>query len=295
MDSKQMDSKQDETAQALAYFRQNPLRHVVHLKYLVHHPGKFDSYYVENDGSTAALLSGSVRTTVWDQGQYPDLELMLLPSASHERAARLLVKRVREKFSVPTTPTLFKFCDPYSKAAFIAAYRLQPARSYISFTTPHNALVYQRHPEVVVGSILDDARTAFYQQNSYTLVELQRFIKDGALTFAVYEGSTLVSTCLAYRNFGGQLEQQQIWEIGGVRTADWARRKGYARHIVETALHELAIRGFTPRYHVEVINTPSIALAQSLGLQECVRIEHFVTVPATAPRREDAEVYSKRP
>jgi GNAT superfamily N-acetyltransferase len=268
-----MNMIQNETAQAIAYFSQEPLRHLVHLKYLAHHPGKFDARYLdlENEGSQAALLNGSVNTTAWDQGQYPDLELLLLPSATDEAAAQHLLERVRADFSVSTTPTLFKFCDPYCKLVFTTAFPLHPARKYISFTTRDDARIYQSHPEVAVGSILDDARVALYQQNGYTLDELQTMFDQGALTFGLYEGNDLVSTCLAYRNF------EEVWEIGGIRTVDSARRKGYAHKVVETALHELNLRGLVPRYHVENINTASIALAQSLGLQECVHIEHYVS------------------
>jgi GNAT superfamily N-acetyltransferase len=264
----------NEHAQAIDYFERDPLSHLVHLKYLTHNPGQFECRYFNIDGSEGALMSGAVSTTLWDQTQYPDLELLLLPSASDERAALHLVKQVPDTFPVLTTPILYKFCDPYSKAAFTSAFDLQPARVYISFTTTQDAPVFQRHPGVVVGSILDDERLALYEQNSYTRSEMEQHMEHGALTFALYEEDTLVSVCMAYRNFGS------VWEIGGVRTLDAARRRGYARQVVETALYELTQRGLVPRYHVEDINTPSITLAQSLGLQECARIEHFVSRPS---------------
>jgi GNAT superfamily N-acetyltransferase len=264
----------NEAQEALAYFQRNPLRHLVHLKYLTHHSGSVDFRYLKTGASEAALLSGSVRTMSWDHNAYPDLELMLLPSASDELAAQQLVERVRAEFPLQAIPTLFKFCDPYSKAAFTTAMPLHPARAYRSFTTRDDTPVYQRHADVVAGHVLDDARAALYQQNGYTLDELQHYVDDGALTFAIYEGNDLASACFAYRNFG------DIWEIAGVRSVDSARRKGYARKIVETALYELAARQLTPRYHVEVINAPSIGLAQSLDLEECALIEHFVSAEA---------------
>src|SRR5690606_23733015 len=93
----------------------------------------------------------------------------------------------------------------------------------------------------------------------------------GALTYALYEGNDLMSVCLAYCNI------ERVWEIGGVRTVDHARHQGCARRVVETALHELQARELIPRYHVEDVNAASVGLAQSLGLVECTRIEHFVS------------------
>ncbi len=267
---------------AYAYFRRTPLRHIVHLKYLAHHPGQFDTRYIGVGGSEAALLSGCVEVTAWDRGQYPMLDLMLLPSASDAVAAAELVRLIQTEFSVPTTRTLFKFCDPFSRDALTTAFRLYPTRTYLSFTFPEDVPAYEKHPGVVVGSLLDDARAALYQQNGYMLDELEAMVARGALTFALYEKSDLISVCLAYCNF------ERVWEIGGVRTVDHARNQGAARRVVETALHELRLRELIPRYHVEDVNAPSIGLAQSLGLVECTRIEHFVTASPSAASHEDA-------
>ena len=55
-----------------------------------------------------------------------------------------------------------------------------------------------------------------------------------------------------------------------MNTANSARRKGYARRVVQTALAHVLEMGRIPRYHVEDVNTASHQLAQGLGLKPCL-------------------------
>ena len=54
-----------------------------------------------------------------------------------------------------------------------------------------------------------------------------------------------------------------------------ARRKGYARLLVECALHTLALRQCIPRYQVHEDNHASIRLAETIGLRWFVTMEHW--------------------
>jgi len=57
------------------------------------------------------------------------------------------------------------------------------------------------------------------------------------------------------------------------------RGRGHASRVVRTALAELARRRLTPRYQVDRNNTPSIRLAESVGLQRFLTITHFLHLP----------------
>ena len=81
---------------------------------------------------------------------------------------------------------------------------------------------------------------------------------------------TPVAACFAYPNYGN------VCEIAGVYTIPSERRNGYARQLVETALHALAHRPYIPRYQVQEDNHASIGLAESIGLRRFVTMEHWL-------------------
>lgn len=71
----------------------------------------------------------------------------------------------------------------------------------------------------------------------------------------------------------------EIHEIGSLHVHGAARRAGHARALLASALDDLRRRQLTARYVVDATNAPSIALAQACGLQERLRLSHWV-VPA---------------
>lgn len=71
----------------------------------------------------------------------------------------------------------------------------------------------------------------------------------------------------------------EIHEIGSLHVHHAARRAGHARALLASALDDLRRRQLTARYVVDATNAPSIALAQACGLQERLRLSHWV-VPA---------------
>jgi GNAT superfamily N-acetyltransferase len=97
------------------------------------------------------------------------------------------------------------------------------------------------------------------------------FAAGAALAFTIYRDTAAVAACFAYPNFGS------VYEIAGVYTIPSARRQGYARQLVESALHMLALRQCIPRYQVHEDNYASIRLAEAIGLRRFVTIEHWLT------------------
>ena len=54
-----------------------------------------------------------------------------------------------------------------------------------------------------------------------------------------------------------------------------ARRQGYARRVVQSAVHSLLQLELQPRYQVHEANGPSIALAEQIGLNRFVTVAHW--------------------
>jgi RimJ/RimL family protein N-acetyltransferase len=85
-----------------------------------------------------------------------------------------------------------------------------------------------------------------------------------------------VSACFVFANFDAPAEPLRIWEIAGLHTVEGERHKGYARQVVETALHLLRAQGTIPRYQIREDNVPSMRLAESVGLRQFLTTEHFL-------------------
>jgi GNAT superfamily N-acetyltransferase len=124
---------------------------------------------------------------------------------------------------------------------------------------------------VVVSERVDERCFDLYAAQGYTRDEVRRFFSaGGALSFALYRGEAPVAACFAYQNF------ERVYKIGGVYTLPDQRRMGHARKLIETTLHTLARRGDLPRYQVHELNQPSIRLAEAIGLEPFVTIEHWL-------------------
>lgn len=254
---------------ALAYLRTNPLRHLVHLKYLNLYAETVELHYVESGASVGVLLSHPTEAITWDIAAYPQTQQVFLPAASDEKAAALLVEKVNHLVT-STKECVFKFCDPMTTAVFGRAFPMRFMKALLSYTTA------QMQPDwtddgVTVTSALDDACLPLYLTNGYTGAELCNLFDGGALSLPIYEADRPVCTCLTYPN------SDTIWEIGGVHTILQARRRGLGRRVVAAALRTLLEQGRIPRYQVEETNLASVKLAESLGLTFCLRFEHYTS------------------
>jgi hypothetical protein len=279
---------------ALAYLQTNPVRHLVHLKYLSLYADSIDLDYVEQGSSVGVMLSHPTDVISWDAAAYPQTARVFLPTTSDEMAAGMLVNLLRRDFidERPTSGALVgatrrviptndithlvsgrtfvcKFCDTMTTSVFARAFPLRFVRAFLSYTTQRIGDDWATDG-VLVEKALNPACVPLYVANGYTEMELQKLFAEGALSFTLYEADGPVCTCIAYPNF------DTIWEIGGVRTVERARRKGLALRVVGTALKTLLEQGRTPRYQVEGTNLASVKLAAALGLTPCLRFEHYL-------------------
>ena len=250
---------------ALAFLRADPLRYLLHLKYLHHYPAGVACRYLERDGAAGVLLSYPPDLITWDWQTYPQAAAICLPVAASVPVAAELCQAVAAL--VQGSAFVCKTCDPLTRAVFAREFPFQPVRAFISYTTAL-APAQPADPAVVVGQAVDERCAALYHCIHYSLAELSQFFADGARSFTIFDHDQPVCMCFIYRNF------DDIWEIAGVRTVEAARRQGHARRVVTAALSAILARGGRPRYVTERTNTASIRLAESLGLTAFLTVEH---------------------
>lgn len=254
-----------------AFFRTNPLRYLVHLKYMHLYGDSVTSEVIEQGEQMAVLLRYPSGRVVWDATAYPTAEQVLLPAASNTAMAALLLEQMRDSGLLDRSQVI-KFCEAETEAAFKAALPLTFARSLTSYTSGVDAL-YEPDAHVRIEHQPGDAHMVAFIENGYSREEVAADFAKGAVLFSLYDGDDLLAHCMTYPNF------DNVWEIAGVHTAAAARRKGYARRVVQTALWHVLGAGRIPRYHVEDVNRASHQLAQGLGMQPCLHFTHYVYSP----------------
>jgi len=132
-----------------------------------------------------------------------------------------------------------------------------------------SSLQISHHENVVAHDTVDDGVLPLWMENGYSLQEIQQYFAKGAKAYTLYRGGFPISTCLTFVNY------RHIWEVGAVHTIAPYRRKGYGKIVVSAAINDLLRRGCLPRYQVEETNSNSIRLAETLGLQKVVTLEHL--------------------
>lgn len=252
----------DEIENVISYLKTDPFKHVMHLKMIDSYAEHIRCKYEQDGAQAAILLLFPVYVSPYDARTYPQAQFIVMPAGSSQATLRRILRDLPRGGNL-----VFKFVDAATRDAVLQDYPMERVRAFFSYTS-HDPF-FQPQPAVTLSGELDEALLPFYHENGYTRDELEGYFRQGALSFTVYEQGRPLSTCLAFRNWG------EIWEIGGVYTPMAQRRKGYARLVVETALHALLTRGRIPRYQVLESNTASIKLAESLGLQRFVTVEHF--------------------
>ena len=254
------------TQQALAFLRRDILRNIVPLKMLAAYPDAIQVCYHEDGDEAGVLLLLPTRVSPFDRQTYPSTDYVVMLSVSHPAIVPSLLAYIPSSCAL-----VFKLIDPGDREVVVQRFSLTRATAYISYTAAagsHLAL----SDAVTVSEHVDERCFDLYAAQGYTRDEVRHFFSTaGALSFALYRGEAPVAACFAYQNF------ERVFEIGGVYTLPSERRMGHARKLVETALHILVRRGDVPRYQVHELNQPSIRLAEAIGLEPFVTIEHWLS------------------
>jgi RimJ/RimL family protein N-acetyltransferase len=249
----------------LAYLSQNTLKHIVHLKMLSAYSQDIESHYFTDGSATGVLFLLPTIVTTYDALTYPETQYVVLIAADAPSITGQMLDYI------PTTCNLiFKFIDPQDRAVIEDRYPLKRVTSFLSYTGSGQAR-FCHSKQVLISEQVDEKLLPIYRQSGYKAEAIKGYVKSGrAISFALYENKKPVSVCLAYQNYG------QIWEIGMLYTVNQARRKGYARQIVETALSTLLANGYIPRYQMDEANLASKELAERVGLHKFLTTEHYL-------------------
>lgn len=218
----------------------------------------------EGDGAAGVLLLLPTSAFPFDRATYPFADYSVLLATDGPGAAEALLAHVPRDRSL-----VFKLQSPDDRLAVARAFPIERITAYRSYTAPPGYLA-QADPAVLVAERPDPRVFELFVAQGQHPDELRSLFAAGhAVAFSIDEGGGPVAVCLAYRNHG------PVYEIGGLVTLPPARRRGLARRLVQTALHELARREAIPRYQVHEDNLPSVALAERLRLVRFLTMEHW--------------------
>jgi len=249
--------------QVEAFLRRDLLSNVIMLKTLAAYTDRMQVYdeVAGVDVGVLALLPTPV--SPFDYATYPTADFVVMLAATRPELVQALLSHI------PTGGNLvFKLTDPMIRTVIEQAFSLTRLTAYISYTT-HAGQSFTPAAQVRVASQLEERCRALFTAQGHTPDEVeQAFAKPDTLLFTI-EQPHPVAVCYAYQNFA------QVFEIGGLYTVPEARRQGFARSLVETALYTLSRQQRIPRYAVKETNLPSIRLAETLGLRVFVTMEHW--------------------
>jgi GNAT superfamily N-acetyltransferase len=205
------------------------------------------------------------RVTTYESVKYPATGHVVLLASDSQSITELMLD------DIPTECNcVLKLMGPDDKAVVERRFSLQRETSFLSYTQSAET-DFLGSDRVTVSRRLDETLLPFYRANGYERDEVAGYFKAGAaFSFALHENGKPVSACMAYQNHGN------IWEICGLYAIERARRKGFAREVVETALHTLRENGHVPRYQMDESNVASRKLAERLGLRRFLTTEHFL-------------------
>ena len=247
---------------------QDPLSSLVTLKMLMLYPRACSTILYRRGPDWACRTELIAKESHWDREAYPEADLIIMLDGNSLHLLRLVAD------TVPTSRTVLKVHDKWSRRHFQRSSQFQLVQSFISYTATADSLVASLPGTVPVERhchYSSDAASLF-AQNGYSPDELRGHLSRGARWFAIGESGRLVSVSIVFPNY------HDIWELGGVYTLPEFRRNGYAAGVTRAALQYLVQRGLRPRYQFHHTNMASQALAEKLGLNRVLTVDHFAPV-----------------
>jgi hypothetical protein len=240
-------------------------KHLVTLKYLALYK-KDARVEITGDVKRWAVLS-SFPTSIlsFDKEAYPRAKVALFVNGTDE-ALKMHLLQV-----LPENNYVLRLNEPLDLFA-LDSFRVSRGYAYNSYTC--NALTITP-PKVILPDLteLTEQAIKLFGENGHDTTDLKKYFADDARWFGVSINNGIKSLCFTYRDYGNYRE------IGGVRTLESERRKGYAYIVVYSAIKYLLEKGLLPRYCTEEKNYNSIRLAENLGMKQFLRIEHFLLDP----------------
>jgi len=249
--------------EAVELLRRDPLRHIVTLKMLARYGEHMDLRCVSESGTWALMSLLPTELSEYDSRAYATTRLVVLIDGN---SATL---KLRLFDDLPRTDMVVKTYDGAVKRHVTNQLAGEPTASFASFSAPSN-LMLPACEAILESSTLSEEAALIFGEAGYSHRELEKWFRDGSCWFGIRKSGTLVSACFLYRNF------DSVWEIAGVFTDPKHRRQRFATTVVTAALKYLLELQRLPRYQVPTTNTASMQLARSIGLQEFLRLDHFL-------------------
>ena len=249
----------------LNFLEKDVLKNIVLLKMLHSYGDQIETHFQQVDGSSAVLLLLPTHAFYYDAHTYPQTKFVVLFSTDNLSANLGLLDAIPQDCNL-----VFKLMDADVKQSVASRFPLRRVTSFLSYTSLPD-MDFALDPEVVVSEQADaDCLPIFDAQGHPTATVQKQFANGEAINFVLKRAGQPISACFTYRNY------EPVWEIGGVWSDPQARRSGFARRVVASALATLARQNRIPRYQVHEANLPSIHLAEALGLTRFVTLEHFL-------------------
>lgn len=241
------------------------LKHLVTLKYLTTYRKDATVNVIEDKTGWAVLSSFPTSILSFDREAYPKAKVALFVNGTNDLLKNSLVNEL------PLNNCILRLNEPLDLSRLD---RFTVSRGYIynSYTC---SKLPQTTPDTILtpNSKLTEDVIKFFVLNGHDEQDLIKYFKNGAKWFGVTKDNEIKSACFIY------LDYANVREIGGMRTLEQERRKGYARIVTYSALKYLLDNRLTPRICTEEKNVNSIRVVQSLGMNQFLRIEHFLLTP----------------
>jgi len=236
------------------------------LKNLEAYPDQTRVHHLSNGAANATLVLLETAASVYDREAYPATRYAALISSDAPALTTRLLDRVPAGVAV-----VFKVAGDPDGAVIAARFAVRQTAEFWSFTSP---APFEGDAEVALTRSPGDAAFDLFAAQGHTRDWLAPLLAgDRAFACTIGPAEKPLAVCFAYENY------RNVWEIGGVVAPPEFRGRGFAARVVRTALAELSRRRRTPRYQVDRNNTPSIKLAESVGLQRFLAITHFLHLP----------------
>jgi len=255
------------TADVIAGLARNPLRNIVLLKHLEAYPDHTRVHHLSDGAAAATLVLLETAVSAYDREAYPVAKYAALIASDAPALTLRLLDAVPDNAAV-----VFKVAGDADGAAIASRFAARQTAEFWSFTS---AAPFARDADVALSQSPGDAAFDLFAAQGHARDWLAPLLaSDRAFACSLGPPEKPLAVCFAYENY------RDVWEVGGVVAPPEFRGRGYAARAVRTALAELYRRRLTPRYQVDRNNTPSVRLAESVGLQRFLAITHFLHLPS---------------